>query len=329
MRIELLRPQEFASWDALVTQSPHGTVFHYSWWLEATGCNFDILVCRDEREDLIAGIPLPRKKRAGLNLFHSPRLTPYLGPIFDIPKAASKSEQLSLMRHWGESLARAISGYDSLSYYAGAAAPDLQGFLWAGFRVELAYTFRFDAGLSEDQVLEGMVRQHRQNLAKAQRSHMTIEAGDDIDALMELNKQTFSRKGLSLPYEESLPRRMWAAARSRGHASIYLSRNADGAVVAALLVVHDVRAAFQILAGASSEMRRSPGGGYLVTWEAIRDAILAGRAFDFEGSALRGVERNYRYWGAPARPIWRLERAGTLRGALARILFHMRDRKAQ
>ncbi len=324
VKAELLQPGEFTSWNALVSKSPHGTVFHYSWWLEATGCDFEILVCRDGQGELVAGIPLPRKKRAGLTLFHSPPLTPYLGPIFDLSKARIMPEKLSLMRKLGERLARAIKGYDNLRYFLGAVAPDLQGFLWAGFRVDMSYTFRFEAGTSIDQVLRGMARTQRAALEKAQRSQV-IGVEDNIDVLMELNKQTFSRQGMSLPWPESLPRRLWAATRSHGQANIYLSRGDTDDPVAGLLVVHDARTSYQILAGINPRLQ-SLGGSNLVEWQAIRDSLLAGRAFDFEGSALRGVEQYYRRWGGVATPVGKLEKAGTVRGALARLLFDMRNR---
>ena len=325
VEVELLQPADFASWDALVTGSPHGTVFHYSWWLEATGYDFEILVCRDGRGELVAGIPLPRKKRGGLTLFHPPQLTPYLGPIFDLSRARHIHAKLSLMRRWGESLARAIRGYDSFRYFLGALAPDLQGFLWNGFRAEMSYTFRFEAGTTAEQVLAGMARTQRGTLEKAQRSQTIAEVENKIDVLMELNRQTFSRQGMSVPYPEGLPRRLWAAAQSRGHANIYLSFTLTNEPVAALLVVHDARASYQILAGTSPRLQ-SLGGSNLVEWHAIRDCLQAGRAFDFEGSALRGVEQYYRRWGGIARPVWKLEKAGSLRGALAQILSEIRNR---
>lgn len=325
--VEVLQAKDSAGWDALVDRSPHGTVFHYSWWLEATGNDFEILVCRDGQGELVAGIPLPRKKRAGLTLFHSPNLTPYLGPIFDLSKAKSTTERLSAMRHLGESLARAIKGYDSFRYLVGAQAPDLQGFLWAGFQAQLAYTFRLDVGISIDQVLKGMARAQRGSLEKAERNQTLFEAEDKIDILMELNKKTFARQALSLPYPESLPRRLWAAAQRRAHGNIYLSCDETGEPVAGLLVVHDARTSYQILAGTNPRLQ-SLGGTNLVEWEAIRTSIVAGRAFDFEGSALRGVERYYRRWGGVAKPVFVLEKTGTFRGTLARLLLQLRDKKA-
>ena len=54
----------------------------------------------------------------------------------------------------------------------------------------------------------------------------------------------------------------------------------------------------------------------------ICDALNAGRSFDFEGSGIRGVEKYYRRWGAPARPVWQLKKDGSLRGWLARAAYH-------
>src|SRR5262249_2166477 len=154
----LLRQEEFSQWDALVEISPHGTVFHYSWWLQNACEHFDILGLRDANGDLVGGIPLPRKRRSRLDLIHAPPLTPYLGPIFDTSDPRTACDRLFLMRSWGETLARGITNVDSFRCIAGASSPDLQGFLWAGYQVQLAYTFRFPALSSIDDVAEGITR---------------------------------------------------------------------------------------------------------------------------------------------------------------------------
>src|SRR6185369_11690541 len=78
---EVLSRTDYPEWDDLIDRSPHGTVFHYSWWLESTSDDFTILAIRNERGAIIAGIPIPRERRSGLRLLHSPCLTPYLGPV--------------------------------------------------------------------------------------------------------------------------------------------------------------------------------------------------------------------------------------------------------
>jgi hypothetical protein len=317
-KTELLQSTEFANWDELVRKSPHGTIFHNSWWLEATGWAFEILVCRDEDGQIVAGIPLPRKIRAGLTLFHSPILTPYLGPIFDLSRGECPREKLSLMRSLGESLARAIGGYDSLVYGIGASAPDLQGFLWAGFNVYLAYTFRLEVNGTLDRVLSGATSARRRDLNMAQTRQIVIQSDNGIDSLIELNRQTFARQRLPMPYSESQLRRLWVAAQSHGQGKIYIASDARGVPAAGKLAVHDTRCTYDLVSGMSGN---DSGGGHLALWHAIRDALLAGRVFDFEGSSIRGIEQYIRRWGAQAKPVWRLERAGTVRGALARMLW--------
>lgn len=313
-----LAKDQLPDWDDLVTKSPHGTVFHYSWWLNATGVDFEILGCWDEDGKLVAGMPLPRKKRTGLRLYHAPSLAPYLGPIFDLSGAESISEQLSRMRHWGETLGHAVQGFDCLHYLAGAAGPDLQGFVWAGFRAEIAYTFRIDAGTTSEEVFHQISRTHRQKLRK--NAQYAVETADDVASLSKLSNQTFLRQGMSRPFDDHYLRRLWDAASKRGRAILYMARELDGTPVASLLVVNDDRTSYQIVSGMDMKLRDSPAG-YLLTWRAICDALEAGRAFDFEGSGVRGVEQYYRRWGVPARPVWHLKKEGSLRGLIATTVF--------
>lgn len=318
--VEVLPREDFASWDHLVESSPHGTIFHSSWWLQASEQDFEILVCRDKEGSLLAGIPLPRQRRSGLTLFQSHILTPYLGPIFDLSNASKNFQKFTRMRRLGECLGRSIRGFDLLSYGVAPTGPDLQGFLWAGFRVTVAlYTFRFEAGSSIDRILEQIAPRQRLRLSSALRHHRsTLEVGDNIDAFLALNKQTFERQGMAMPWEESVVRRLLKAARARGQADIYLCRTLDGVYAAGLVVVWDKRTSYGLLAGGNPEVRRF-GGFNLVLWQAIQDALRAGRAFDFEGSTFPPVERYVRDWGAEAKPVFGFVKTGTFKGYMARV----------
>src|SRR5262249_27253665 len=140
----------------------------------------------------------------------------------------------------------------------------------------------------------------------------------------QLNRMTFERQGVAPVYSEHLVHRLWAAASAHGRARIYVAHTAEGKPSAALLTVSDDRAVYQIVSGMNWELR-DVQGGYLVLWRAIQDALTAGCAFDFEGSALRGVETYYRRWGPAAMPVWRIEKSGTWRGALFQQLIRRRD----
>jgi hypothetical protein len=326
MRCEFLSAADYPSWDALVGKSPHGTVFHYSWWLGVTAASFRILGVRSEKGELIGGLPLPAKSVGGLKLLHAPVLTPYLGPIFDISAVDGPCDQLHLMRSCGEALARAIGSFDSFRYIAGADAPDLQGFLWAGFSASLAYTFRFSSRQSVGEISKAMTRTHLQKLTKAKRLNLEVARDGALETLMALNRMTFERKAAAVPFDGSLVLRLWEAARAREQANLYVAKTDKNEPVAALFTVHDERTTYQIISGFNPAFADVPGQN-LVLWTAIQDAIEAGRNYDFEGSSLRGVETFYRRWGCEAVPVWRIEKTGSLRGALAQLAIRYLDQK--
>jgi GNAT acetyltransferase-like protein len=321
---EYLRECDYSGWDRLVKDSPHGTVFHSSWWLQVSASSLRILVVRDGSGQLVGGIPLTYRRAAGLDLIHAPALTPYLGPIFDLSGARSTCEQLHLMRQYGEVLARAIGPFDSFRCMAGACAPDLQGFLWAGFQVSLAYTFRFFSHQKADEITKGMTRTHLQKLSKARRLKLTVTRDREIETLLELRALTYQRKGIRPSCEDDLVLRLWRAGAAREQANLYIAKTEQGRAVAGLFTVHDRRATYQIVSGFDPEFPDVPGQN-LVLWAALQDALNAGRDFDFEGSSLRGVETFYRRWGSSAVPVWRIEKAGTVTGNLALMAMRYQD----
>lgn len=312
---EILPESQYAEWDRFVDSSPHGTVFHFSWWLAVTAESLRLLVVRDERGRIVAGIPLPQKRKAGLRLIHSPVLTPYLGPIFDLSHVEGNCEQLRVMRQYGELLARSLGPFDSFRCIAGATAPDLQGFLWAGFQVCLGYTFRFHASQTVADIQKGMTRTHAQKLSKAKRLNLKVEKDSGVDILLDLNKRSFSRKATTPPYSGDLVRRLWSAASQRNMVDVYRASTAEGRPIAALFTVHDSRTTYQIISGFDPECLDLPGQNCLL-WTAAVDALAANRHFDFEGSSIRGVETFYRRWGPMACPVWKLRKHGSLRGSL-------------
>ena len=323
---EFLAEAQYGEWDEFVGGSPHGTIFHSSWWLGIVSSSFRLLVVRGDDGRIKAGMPLPSKRTRGLRLFHSPPLAPYLGPVFQFDSEENESERLDAMRRYGQALGSGINGFDSLRYVAGVSAPNLEGFLRAGFRVFLGYTFRFTAEQSMEEITKGITRTHMQKLTKAKRLELRILRDEGLETLLELNKLTFRRQGSEPPYSDTTVSQLWKAASARGQANLYIAVRPEGDPVGALLTVHDSRTTFQIVSGFNPAFMDVPGQNF-VLWSGLQDALNAGRDFDFEGSELRGVEAFYRRWGAQAFPVWRIEKARTLRGVLAQAAIRYKSGK--
>jgi hypothetical protein len=312
--VEILNSSEYGEWDALVDRSPHGTVFHNSWWLEAARSRFQILVCRYGR-GIVAGIPICRVHRRGVRLLQRPALTPYLGPVVDVPEADPiGATSQALTRAAGEALAKAIADFDLLEYDVGPNAPDLQPFLWHGYRAERGHTFVVPSATPPEQALQRISRKQRARISN--RHGLVVECGADFDSFFAVQRKTFAYKRTPVPFTEEYAHDLWSTACGRGCAAIYLARAAEGRVAAGLCVVHDRRFSYQLMAGVDPELR-SLGAGPLLGWTALQDALRAHRGYDFEGSVFPGVAAYFRSMGATAVPIHTLSKAPTWRGVAA------------
>lgn len=325
-RVSVLAPGRYAEWDELVRRSAHGTLFHSSWWLAAAGGTVEILVV-EENGRLIAGLPVCRRLKRGVRLIERPPLTPYLGPVFDLANIASLSKAHGRMRHAGNALAAAILGFDLAVYGTGPNPPDLQGFLWHGFRGELGYTFVVPARTTADELLAAMSTTLRPLIEN--RKGLLVERSEDFNAFLAVQRLTFKRRSMMSPVDERVATSLWRAAHARGQATLYLARAGDrlrelagsasansGNPAAGICVVHDSRSSYQLMAGFDPE-QQSTGAITLLEWTAIQDALAAGRDYDFEGSVIRGVEAHYRRMGATAIPIYSLTKAANWKGGLA------------
>src|SRR5262249_11872295 len=98
----------------------------------------------------------------------------------------------------------------------------------------------------------------------------------------------------------------WQAIRDHGVGCGYLLRDKAGAPMAADILIWDQRTAYSVLGGIRADLRKDSRVGTILLERMIRDAHGRGLDFDFEGSALPGVERFMRSFGGELRPMARV-----------------------
>lgn len=286
-------------WDAFVAQSPHGTVFAESWWLDAVAGpeRWRQNAVRNAGGDLVAAWPtILRRTRAGDVHVGAP-LTPYLGPLLTPGTGKSmrsrEQEQVDLlleaMRPYAHVEARCAPAYD---YWTPLS--------WQGFGQTTCYTWRIEETGDIDAVRSRVHSRTAGAIRKALKSGILVEDGsaDDLNAMLHA---TFDRQGLaeSAP-SSSLVERVTAESTRRGRGELLAARDADGRLHAAGLFVHDARSTWYLSGGADAALRSS-GAMSLLIWTAIEHAAGRGTAFDFEGSMLPSLERYFRsFGGTPA-----------------------------
>jgi CelD/BcsL family acetyltransferase involved in cellulose biosynthesis len=324
---EILPRDRWLEWDDFVSATPQGTVFHRTAWLMAI-CGgperLSLLVCRNAAGALAGGLPLVKRPLACFTSYRLPPLTPYAGMVLNEPESAKIVNQQSEQKDKALALLAAMPKAAMIRFPLALGNTDTQPFRWHGYQSTVVHTYRLVETLSADNAWNGIDPKQRNSIRKAEKDGTIVKSDASIDDLLPLIRLTFAKQDLETPQSEETYRRLWAAAHGMGQGSIYLAVSPAGKSVAGQLVIWDRHCTYLLLSGMDPE-QRAAGAGAMMLWQAIRDALARGAAFDFEGSTLPGVERFYRSWGGRLHPIITVEKITSLPLRLMRM---WRDHKA-
>ncbi len=271
-------------WDRLVDESPEGSVFCRTTFLEALDRPHERLALGDgasipagavvfrEADGSVARAPLPFSLYQGV-------LLP--GEVAVMPAHRRVRETLERTA----ALLDALAGQGALSFCLHPRFPDVRAFSWfnyhrpeAGqFRIDVRYTGEIalsrEGGL--DAFLAGCRSVRRQEYRRAA-ARFTVGASDELELLDELHERTFARQGLERsPRERSLLRSLTRAALTHEFGEVLVARDGDGRAASAVLTLFDRRSTYYLVA-ANDPDYRSAGTSTLLFVEMVRRALERG-----------------------------------------------------
>jgi hypothetical protein len=214
------------------------------------------------------------------------------------------------LAHDHEVLGELIEALPRFDYFSQRCSPSLTNglpFIWTGFDVRVRYTYRLPQLDDLDRVWRGFEEQRRRAVRKAAKTLDVVET-TDLEPLLRLSGRSFERSGARIPFDEEVIRRIDAACRERGAATLLLALDASGDAQAAVYLVSDAAVAYYLLGG-YGDSARTNGAMTLVLWEAIQHVAAAGAIFDFEGSVIASIERFFRSFGARQVPYLEVSKA--------------------
>jgi Acetyltransferase (GNAT) domain len=255
------------------------------------------VVERDGRT--LARLPYVVHGRGRLRMLTLPPLTQTLGPWVERSSAKpanALSHEMELLTELERKLPPAQGFTQTFSPTMLNALP----FFWAGYRIEVLYTYRLVGLRSEKALWDGLRDNIRREIRKARKR---VEIRDDlgVDRFYAVWAKTFARQGRALRRPLAELERLDAACAARDARAMLFAVDDAGRVHAVTYVVWDEHAAYYLLGGGDPELRTS-GAGSLLMWEALMRARLVTDVFDFEGSMLKPVERFFRAFGGRQMP---------------------------
>lgn len=263
-------------WDAFVAESPQGSVFCTAAFLAAGGQPFEVVGVR-EKGELLLGAVLIQNEEGLIN-----PLSRYQGILFApavtaAPQHKVARKTLDLLTFL---LAELGAQRDAVRLSLHPSITDLRALQWfhyhepekGQFELKLRYTGVLDIGTPPD--AEAILAQartvRRQECRRADKRGYTVEASEDLELLIALEKQTLARQEVTRSAaEEALERKVLQAALRHGFGSLLLCRDPEGAPAGAAFFLHDQKTGFYLI-GANDPAYRKEGTGSYVLFEQIR-----------------------------------------------------------
>lgn len=275
------------------------SLFEEPYWLDAVapGAWQAVEVCNGKQ--IIGRLPYVIKNKFGFSYISNPKFTPWLGPWI-IPKQAKYTKTISVQH---KILTQLIEGLPKVSSYEIICSPEFtnaMAFHWAGFDLQLGYTYRIPDVTDVDHIWNNFDGDTRNTYRKAA-NQLAVSTEPDLKTLKICLEKTYQRQGLDVSAALAVLERIDDVMASRGQRKFYIAYDAQDRPHAANYIVYDDRHMFTIAGGGDPELRNS-GADTLLTYDAIKDCAQSSRVFDCAGSMMRTVEPFVRGFGTIQTP---------------------------
>lgn len=293
---------------ALCDQEPSIPLFSQAWWLDATaGAGAWDVALVEKSGVIVAAMPYVLRKRYGFVRLGQPDLTQTLGPwLHEI--GGKHSTKLTQHKDWLQALIAQLPPFSHFVQNWHWSVSNWLPFYWAGFNQTTRYTYILHELGDELALWKGLRENIRGDIKKAS-NRFNLRVRDDllIDDFLILNRMTFARQGMNLPYAEGFVHKLDHACVVKKARKIFIAEDDQGRRHAGVYIVWDRNSTYYLMGGGDPELRNS-GATSLCMWEAIKYAAKITQRFDFEGSMIEPVEKFFRAFGAQQTPYFTISK---------------------
>lgn len=297
MEIKHLDESEYALWDKFVDDSPQGFIFDYSWWIDIlTKGDFRICALFDDDHFIVAGIVLPFYKKG---IIHMPILTQSLGILFeDMSKRNNMrlQKQMTTQKEYTNTIWGFIEGdIKSINLQFNYNYDYWSPLFWKGCQQTTRYTYIIDySGYVPEEEFKRFSKGHKWILNKVEKkSDLKVVETDNVDEYLNESIKTYERQGTKRIYSDEIVKKLYKELKQRGMAKIFKCVDPEGRIHGITFFIYNKKEAYYWLGASDADLRESGGHTYLV-WFAIQYFADKVNIFNFGGSMIEAVERNFK-----------------------------------
>ncbi|MCB0640322.1 MAG: GNAT family N-acetyltransferase [Phaeodactylibacter sp.] len=280
-------------------------VYAKDWWLDAVAGGperWSATLYEDQQGQVLGALPFYREKRLGLSRIKQPPLATYTHLYLRYPDSEKEHRRYSLERKVIGELVRQLPPATHVNLLLDPTLTNWLPFYWQGFRQTTRYTYRWEDLSDPAKLFRQMESSVRGHIRHA-RALLQAETTTELKPFFDLLQTNYQAKKQRNPVDYAQLQRVHQAVLSRKAGTIWLAKDAAGAVHAGAYCLHDRQCAYYWIS-ASNPALRSRGATYFLLWEILKHYSKAGLAFHLEGSMLPGIEPVFASLGARQVPYF-------------------------
>ena len=298
-------------------------IFSQDWWLDAV-CgedNWDVAIV-ERGGEIWATMPYYIKKKWGFTLITMPPLTQTLGPYIKYPQGQKYYKKLSWEKEIMNELIDQLPEFDYFYQHWHYSITNWLPFYWRDFKQTTRYTYIIEKNISLELLEEKFETDIRRRRKKAYKLGLQIVSYEDVNLFYNLNKMTFNRKEIEVPYNYELVEKIYNSSKRNNAVDLLFAVYKDKPVSAGFFI-KDYNTRYYLMGGINPDYK-DLGGMDVVIFEAIRKTLNENKNFDFEGSIIESIEKYFRSFGSVQKPYFAIYKINSkilkLRNCLKEIL---------
>jgi hypothetical protein len=237
----ILKDSEYDAWNALVAESPQGSVYSTPGYLaalcEAAGGGFRIVAAK-RGDEMVGGVAI-YERAGGTGLRVTPRpLLYYNGLVLRRHTTKYPSQLTSRILEVSFALEEALSavGYEGIVLKNRSSFTDARAFMSKGWSARPGYSYVVP--IDDLAGAWGRVEQNLRRLVnRCANEGVVLTEDDDFDSFFRMHQATAERKGTALYLPQPAFQRFFTTLRASGLCRLYHARLPQGQSISAQLVL--------------------------------------------------------------------------------------------
>ena len=277
-------------------------LFSKGWWMDAV-CqdNWDAIII-EENGQPVATLPYYQSVTEGRKEIKKAILTQTNGIWMAYPENQKYETKLAHETKLMNAVIDELENLELAKYqqYFHYSIQNWLPFYWRGYSQTTRYTYVIQNTNNLEDVYQNFSSNIRKCIRKAMKL-VEIKEGIGIEEFYDLNKMTFERQNLEIPYSYDIVKRIDDACKKRDARKTFYCIDENDHIHSAIYFVWDENSVYYLLSGSNPDFRNSQSLTLLL-YEGIKLANKLNKQFNFEGSMKKNIEHHFRQFGAEQMP---------------------------